>query len=468
MMTRSRQKLRRRLSAEEGTSTLTQYLSAVRSTPFAVGEVITCDVGDHGPQRGFVMKADHPRYKLRFKGGATLTTSHSKAFLIPRLKGLAPHQDDPFNKVRKEVERGVAGQPRVGSYGVHGDAQRESLCLVDEAKVFSKAVKADAAEVPMHLWNDRVTMAGLPEETRKAALDGIRQVAFQFFMSTLLMECVQYMAKSHGKDWLTKPLNVAKGGTTNKLGRDRDAMANMLWHSTHTNCFEYNTGLRLIHFRFPKQYQKEARVGVQTFFEKTGPTTQRGQPTIDDPVMRAKVMEKIVKVIKRGYLTTMSGDTIKSYIKYFAVPKGEDNIRMVYDATANKLNDTVWVPTFWLPTIDTLVRNAGQDSWMKDRDVNYQLHEDVWPYTGVDLSCLYASPKDPGPRCALWDRNLIGFEASPYNSIKMALVAEEVCKGNRLETGVGADGKDLNPFQWKTISLNLPGTKGYNPRVSWI
>ena len=45
---------------------------------------------------------------------------------------------------------------------------------------------------------------------------------------------------------------------------------------------------------------------------------------------------------------------------------------------------------------------------MMDRDVgdmflNYQLHEDVRLYTGVDLLCLYTSPEDPGPRCALWD-----------------------------------------------------------------
>ena len=62
--------------------------------------------------------------------------------------------------------------------------------------------------------------------------------------------------------------------------------------------------------------------------------------------MHAKVMEKIKKVIKWRYLTMASGATIKSYIKYFAVPKGEDDIRMVYDATANKLNDAVWAPSF--------------------------------------------------------------------------------------------------------------------------
>ena len=100
--------------------------------------------------------------------------------------------------------------------------------------------------------------------------------------------------------------------------------------------------------------------------------------------------------------------------------------------------------------------------------LNYQLHEDVRAFTGVDLTSLYAEPKDPGPRMAVWDRNLMGFAASPYNSIKMALVADEICKGDQFEMGVGCDGKELNPFQWDVITLNLPGTKDYDPRYSWI
>ena len=107
---------------------------------------------------------------------------------------------------------------------------------------------------------------------------------------------------------------------------------------------------------------------------------------------------------------------------------------------------------------------------MTDRDVgdmflNYQLHEEVRPFTAVDLSGLRT---DQGPAWAVWDRNLMGFAASPFNSIKMALVAEEVCKGNRLETGVGPDGKELNPFQWDHVKLNLPGTEDYDPCLSWI
>ena len=183
--------------------------------------------------------------------------------------------------------------------------------------------------------------------------------------------------------------------------------------------------------------------------------TRKAQPVISDPDLRAKAKEKISKVVRRRYLSTTCIN-IKSLIKYFAVPKGEDDVRLVYNAMTNKLNECVWVPSFWLPTIDSLVRALDEDSWMTNRDVgdmflNYQLHQTVVPYTGVDLSSLYKDKDEVGPRWVVWDRNLMGFAASPYNSIKMALVAREVCRGDRHEQGLGADGKKLNPFQWASI-----------------
>jgi hypothetical protein len=169
----------------------------------------------------------------------------------------------------------------------------------------------------------------------------------------------------------------------------------------------------------------------------------------------------------------MTGVNVRSYIKYFAVPKGEDDIRIVYDATANRLNECVWVPTFWLPTIDSLLRGLDNSSWMTDRDIrdmflNFQLHDSVVPFTGVDLSALYATGHDSGLRWAVWDRNFMGFAVSPYNSKKMALVAKEICRGDRHEEGVGLDGKELNSFQWQHVCLNLPGTRDYDPCLSWV
>jgi hypothetical protein len=168
-----------------------------------------------------------------------------------------------------------------------------------------------------------------------------------------------------------------------------------------------------------------------------------------------------------------TGVNVRSYIKYFAVPKGEDDIRIVYDATANQLNKCVRVPTLWLPTIDSFLRGLENSSWMTNQDIgdmflNFQLHDSVVPFTGVNLSALYETGYDSGLHWAVWDRNLMGFAASPYNSIKMALVAKEVCRGDLHEEGVGLDGKELNPFQWQHVRLNLPGTRDYDPCLSWF
>jgi hypothetical protein len=288
-------------------------------------------------------------------------------------------------------------------------------------------------------------------------------------MRGLTHDCVAYMHETHGTDWVNK--RRTKGEALTELGRDRAAIAGVLWHSTNTNWFEFHAGSRLVHLWFPIRYRKMARDGVPVYFEWPGPTTREAQPIVADAVMRAKAKEKIFKVVKRQYLLT-SGIKVKSLKKYFTVPKGEEDICLVYNATAN-LNDCVWVPTFWLPTVDSLVRALDKDSWMTDQDVgdmflNFQLHESVKPFTGVDLSSLYKTEAETGPRWAVWDRNLMEFATSPYNSIKMVLIAKEICRGNRHKERLGSDGKELNPFQWARIRLNLPGTKGYDPGKSWI
>jgi hypothetical protein len=129
------------------------------------------------------------------------------------------------------------------------------------------------------------------------------------------------------------------------------------------------------------------------YIEHPGPTMREEQPRVSNPKTQEMVKDKILKVVKWRYLRT-SGIKMKSLIKYFALPKGEDDIRLVYNDTANCLNECVWVPIFWLPTIDTLVRALDKDSWMTVRDIgdmflNFQLHESVVPFMGVDLSLFY-------------------------------------------------------------------------------
>ncbi len=55
---------------------------------------------------------------------------------------------------------------KFGSYGIHIDAQRDALVKIAEAKAYAKAVKADDATVPTHLWNERVIAPGIASSVR--------------------------------------------------------------------------------------------------------------------------------------------------------------------------------------------------------------------------------------------------------------------------------------------------------------
>ena len=111
----------------------------------------------------------------------------------------------------------------------------------------------------------------------------------------------------------------------------------------------------MAHLWFPLRYREIARDGVPVFFEQPCPTIKEPQPLLWDPGVRAGVRRKLEKVIHRRYMLRLGTD-LKSLIKYFALPKGENDIQIVYDVTANKLNECVWVPSFWLHTLESLFR----------------------------------------------------------------------------------------------------------------
>ena len=76
--------------------------------------------------------------------------------------GFAP-EDNPFADIRRTINASRS-RGKIGSYGVLGDAQLESLQRIEEAKEFAKAVKADDTGIPVHLWNDRVKAPGISKE----------------------------------------------------------------------------------------------------------------------------------------------------------------------------------------------------------------------------------------------------------------------------------------------------------------
>ena len=246
------------------------------------------------------------------------------------------------------------------------------------------------------------------------------------------------------------------------------AIHDILWRAASNTWFEYPLGSRLIFFRFPERYRTEAKRGVKVFFTSKGSSSRRRQPPLK-PDEKAILRKKLLKFINKGYLAPHVG-RIDSLIKYFAAPKGViDGVvqdwRIVFDAGANELNECAWAPSFCLPTVNSLLRITDEETLMRDQDLGemfllFHLHPNTVRFTGVDLGPLDFGSEDCVQRWMCWTRNLMGFKSSPYNSIRMYVISEEIIRGDRHDT--------TNAFQWATLLLNLPGTKGYRPALAWI
>ena len=160
------------------------------------------------------------------------------------------------------------------------------------------------------------------------------------------------------------------------------------------------------------------------------------------------------RYITRGYVKSLTG--------FFAVPKGEDDIRIVYDASRCGLSYALWCPNFFLPTIDSVLRNASLDMWFGDIDMgemflNFQLDERILPWVGVDVSELNGLP--PQSIIARWERTLMGLQPSPHICTQTFSWVEDVIRGNWLGL--------KNPLGWDTVVLNLPGNRFYDPELPW-
>ena len=65
--------------------------------------------------------------------------------------------------------------------------------------------------------------------------------------------------------------------------------------------------------------------------------------------------------------------------------------------------------------------------------LNFHLPKEMHPFVGVDITCI---AQEEGNQVESrywegWTRMLMGFKPSPYNSIRGALIGEEIVRGDR-------------------------------------
>ena len=371
---------------------------------------------------------------------------------------------------------------------------KASTATLDTAKAIreQKAVKSDDAEVPEYLWEEH-----LFEGTGWAKVWFDDQEKFGRACKLLKSRMLRWWKRT-----VTRSLNVwideryphiqekfcecgsvvarkgesyvwsEKGRVTyarwchermSESGIDLVPGSDAVARAANSTWFEWDHGSRPFHWRWPEFYQRVIRDGLKVHFSSEKPRYKKAQKGTKDSGTRAKIIKKLNKVRTRRYIAP---GFVTSLTSFFAVPKGEDDIRMVYDASVSGLNDTIWIPRFPLPTIQTHLRSVQEGTWMADLDIgemflNFVLHSDLRNLSGVDLTEYTDDVDELGQVLwEVWQRCAMGLKPSPYQAVQAMMIAEEVIRG---------DPKDSkNPYRWDVVRMNLPGRPDYDPTLPWV
>ena len=83
------------------------------------------------------------------------------------------------------------------------------------------------------------------------------------------------------------------------------------------------------------------------------------------------VKKKMEKERHRRYITS---GTVLSLTSFFCVPNRDSDIRLVYDLISCGLNEALWAPKFWIPSMENILDTATHSSWFGDVESSEMFH----------------------------------------------------------------------------------------------
>jgi hypothetical protein len=195
------------------------------------------------------------------------------------------------------------------------------------------------------------------------------------------------------------------------------------------------------------------------------------RPYLDEG-LRSKEKKKIGKARIHCYLVAIF--KVLALINVFSVPKGNDDIRMVYDGTKSGLNNMLFCPWFWLPTTTTMTRTLHKNSGTGDNDsgdffLNFWQHQDLIPFLGVDITHTFFEEGGVEKMLVAWVRCAMGLKPSPYYAAQCGNRAKRICMGMpKLEYSVVDPSVPKNQFHWDHVRMNCPGDPLYDSTFPWM
>ena len=484
--------------------------SAPMKVLMAIGRSFYGKLQADGWPIGMFTVNENDRARKRPANENTASSATGTASQLHQPEVMSDHAKRPRNcrfDAPRDVEFIDSSDDRGGSIGVSLDPS-------------VKAAKDDDAEVIEQQWDvwsvDNFNPPG--NEVGKVCVPGsycgvkhgrffssLRSMALRWYRRRILQSFLKYLRSHHGGGKVYEEVVLWNGvprtakiplwvklrykfrsmaGSHRKRGKPdqpefrKDLLVGReaVWRSTLATWWNWDGGSTLYFWRWPTCVRPSIRDGTKAFIHRDRlPSYTQPQKLSKDPDTRDRVRRKVNGVRGRCYIREGG---VKSTTGFFDVPKGESDIRMVYDATKCGLNAALWTPNFFLPTIDSILRNADERTWFGDIDLgemflNYWLDEELRPYAGVDVTLLGERSIRPDGTIEFqetnskktlwerWERTLMGFQSSPYICTQAFGWCEDFIRGN-------PDDHEGNPLAWERVVLNLPGLQGYQPTKPWV
>ena len=350
----------------------------------------------------------------------------------------------------------------------------------DEGYISSCAVKSDDAAVPSVLWDLRILLV-FPSVGPFLPL--FRRCCLRRWRRNIWHHLRSYFFSTHGPSWASDLICLRNqwgappmrkrvqggGGSLVHLLNDGQAGQSVLYHSMNSTWWEWSCGSTLVFWRWSSSDQlADCRDGMPMYVQGNLSSLQyrraQARPKVDKYEL---VQSKLMQVRTRRYICP---GQVTSLTDYFDVPKGINDVRMVYNGTSCGLNDLLWAPSFWLPNTITAARLLDFSSFCVDLDLgemflNFPLDPMLRPYAGVDLTPFRGRidgviGESSSRIWERWERQFMGLRPSPFNSVRFYYWAEEFARGSRLVSS--------NPMRWDTVKLNLPGAAEYTPTLPHV
>eukprot|EP00956_Cyclotella_meneghiniana_P029273 scaffold70321_cov60-Cyclotella_meneghiniana.AAC.2 len=340
-----------------------------------------------------------------------------------------------------------------------------SLIAVEDMGVKAahlKATKADDAPVDFELW-------AWPNESELEtfARNLLRLACFTFWKLNLVREAFRWLNFS--------PDSIPSERSINQL-----AIIDCITRSSNSTFWDWEDGSRLFFWRW-EHWWKSARDGEILFHETDPPRWMGRNLPAPSPHYETFLRKKEAKLVHRRYLEFGFVDSI---VPRFGVPKGDDDIRLVWDATRCGANETLWAPSFWMPTFRTISdliikrlpcsvseyfegkipSSPSSSDWrvphQSDMDVgemflNYLLHFSERHFFGARI--VTGEGDNEVCRIMRFQRLLFGGRPCPF------LAVQGHARAIELITGDISDPK--NALGWSDVITNWPFDFGYDPSM---